>query len=208
MTTTVSSQAPRAALPGSAIIVALTAFLACMLTPTGARAADFDLATLFDRLAKERPAHAQFRERKYLALLTEPVESSGELAFTPPDRLEKRTISPKPDVVIIDRGQMILERGGRRQVLELAENPGIAVLVESIRSTLAGDLAALSRAYSVRLDGDSSNWRLVLRPRDASLTTLVERIEIGGADAQMRTVEIVQADGDRSVMTISPSTVR
>jgi hypothetical protein len=48
----------------------------------------------------------------------------------------------------------------------------------------------------------------VLRPRDASLTTLVERIEIGGADAQMRTVEIVQADGDRSVMTISPSTVR
>jgi hypothetical protein len=93
-------------------------------------------------------------------------------------------------------------------VLELAENPGIAVLVESIRSTLAGDLAALSRAYSVKLDGDASNWRLVLRPRDASLTTLVERIEIGGADAQLRTVEILQADGDRSMMTISPSTAR
>jgi hypothetical protein len=208
MTTTVSSRAARVALPGSSSIVALTAFLACMLTTTGARAADFDLATLFDRLAKERPAHAQFRERKYLALLTEPVESSGELAFTPPDRLEKRTLSPKPEVVIVDRGQIILERGGRRQALELAENPGIAVLVESIRSTLAGDLAALSRAYSVKLDGDASNWRLVLRPRDASLTTLVERIEIGGADAQLRTVEILQADGDRSMMTISPSTAR
>ena len=208
MRRTVSGPAPPAALPGSSIRVALISFLACILTTTGALAADWDVATLFDRLAKERPAHAQFRERKYLSLMTEPVESSGELAFTPPDRLEKRTISPKPETVIIDRGQIILERGGRRQVLELAENPGIAVLVESIRTTLAGDLASLSRAYSVRLDGDASKWRLVLRPRDASLTSLVERIEIGGVEAQVRTVEIFQADGDRSMMTISSATAR
>ena len=48
----------------------------------------------------------------------------------------------------------------------------------------------------------------VLRPLDASLTSLVERIEIGGVEAQVRTVEIFQADGDRSVMTISPAPAR
>ncbi|HKP65507.1 MAG TPA: outer membrane lipoprotein carrier protein LolA [Casimicrobiaceae bacterium] len=168
---------------------------------------EWDVAMLFDRLAKERPAQAQFHERKYLSLLTQPVESSGELAFTPPDRLEKRTISPNPETVVVDRRQIILERGGRKQTLELAENPGIAVLVESIRATLAGDLASLSRAYSVQLSGHASRWRLVLRPRDTSQTT-VERIEINGAEAHVREVVIFQADGDRSVMTISSAITR
>jgi hypothetical protein len=45
----------------------------------------------------------------------------------------------------------------------------------------------------------------VLRPLDPSLATLVERIEIGGGEAQVRSVEIFQSDGDRSVMTIAPA---
>ncbi len=189
---------------------ALVAALIVLAAPTmtAARAAEWDVVALFSRLAKERPAHAQFRERKYLSLLTEPVDSSGELAFTPPDRLEKRTTSPKPETVIVDGARLVLERDGRKQLLDLKDNPGVAVLIESIRATLAGDLASLSGSYSIRLDGDVSKWRLVLRPLDASLTSLVERIEIGGVEAQVRTVEIFQADGDRSVMTISPAPAR
>ena len=86
----------------------------------------------------------------------------------------------------------------------LRENPAVAVLVESIRSTLAGDLASLTRTYSAGLDGDAAAWKLKLRPLDPSLATLVERIEIAGSQAQVRTIEIFQADGDRSVMSLAP----
>lgn len=169
---------------------------------TAAAAMDFTVAGLFARLAKERPAHAHFHERKYLALLTEPVDSSGELTFTPPDRLEKRTTSPQPETLIVDGTQLVVERDGRKRTLALEENPGVAVLIESIRGTLAGDLASVSRQYSVDLDGDAAKWRLTLRPRDPSLRTIVERVDIGGTAAEVRSVEIFQADGDRSVMTI------
>ena len=80
----------------------------------------------------------------------------------------------------------------------------MAVLVESIRGTLAGDLSALTRTYSVGLEGTESAWRLRMRPLDPALTTLVERIEIAGAQAQVKSVEIHQSDGDRSVMTLAP----
>jgi hypothetical protein len=123
--------------------------------------------------------------------------------FTPPDRLEKRTTSPKAETVTVEGTRVTLERNGRKQTLDLRENPAVAVLIESIRGTLAGDLAALSREYSVQLEGDASKWRLVLRPLDSSLTTLVQRIEISGVEAQVQAVEIFQADGDRSVMNIS-----
>ncbi|HEY5000165.1 MAG TPA: LolA-related protein [Usitatibacter sp.] len=176
-----------------------------LLAAGSARAAGFDVASLFDSIARERPGRATFRETKFLALLDKPLESSGELVFTPPDRLEKRTVEPRPESVTVDGERVVLERAGKRHSLALREQPQVAVLVESIRATLAGDLASLTRTYSAALEGTPARWRLVLRPLDPQLATFVERVEIGGAQAQVRTVEIFQADGDRSVMTISPA---
>jgi hypothetical protein len=177
--------------------------LAGILASLTAGAADWGVATLFETLAKQAPSRATFVEKKYLSILDRPVESSGELTFTPPDRLEKKTLLPKPERVLVDRETVTLERGGKRHQLRLRENPAVAVLVESIRGTLAGDLAALTRTYSVGLDGTPARWRLILRPLDPALGTLVERVEIAGREARVSAVEIFQADGDRSVMTLS-----
>jgi hypothetical protein len=171
-----------------------------------AQAADWSVATLFQMIAKERPARATFQERKFMALLDRPLESSGELAFTPPDRLEKHTIKPREERVVIDSERVTLERGGRRHTLGLRENPAVAVLVESIRATLAGDLAALTRSYSAGLEGTPERWRLTLRPLDPAGIELVERIDIDGEKALVKAVDIRQVGGDRSVMTITPVT--
>lgn len=181
------------------------ATLALALNAPCVVAADFSAAQLFDMLSKERPGRATFHEKKHLALLDRPVESTGELTFTPPDRLEKSTRTPKPERVTVDRDRLTLERGGKRHSLGLKENPAIAVLVESIRATLAGDFEAVVRAYSVALEGTAARWRLTLRPLDSSAARIVERIDIGGENARVKTVEILQADGDRSVMTITPA---
>lgn len=182
------------------------AFLAgWLLLSCGARAQDLTVAQLFESLARERPGRAAFAEKKFLSLLDRPVESSGELTFTPPDRLEKRTLKPKPESVVVEGGTVTLDRAGKRHTLQLRENPAVAVLIESIRSTLAGDLAGLTRTYSVGLQGNKAGWRLTLRPLDPAAGGLVERIEIGGAAARVRTVDIFQADGDRSAMTIAPA---
>jgi hypothetical protein len=170
-----------------------------------ASAADWSVNALFESLAKNQPGRATFTEKKFLSLLDAPVQSSGELIFTPPDRMEKKTLKPKPESVVVQGGDVTLERGGKRHTLRLRENPAIAVLVESIRSTLAGDLNALTRTYSVALDGAPARWRLTLRPLDAAAAQLVERIEIGGAEARVASVEIFQADGDRSLMAIAPA---
>jgi outer membrane lipoprotein-sorting protein len=176
------------------------AWLSCA-TPAWAQ---WNVTQLFGMLAKDRPGKATFHERRFLALLDRPVEATGELAFTPPDTMEKRTITPRPERVLVDRERVTLERAGKRHSLGLRENPAVAVLVESIRATLAGDLEALTRVYSVALEGTAAKWRLTLRPLDPAAAQLVERIDISGEQARVRTVEIRQADGDRSVMTITP----
>ena len=180
----------------------MAAALLCMAS--FAHASEWSVASLFALLSSEPPGRATFREQKFLAILDRPLESSGELAFIAPDRLEKRTVLPKPELVVIDRERITVERGGKRNSIGLRDNPDVAILVEGIRATLAGDLAALTQSYSVGLDGPERGWRLVLRPRDPVAVQRVDRIEITGARALVKRVEVFLADGDRSVMTIEP----
>ena len=76
--------------------------------------AAWDLQQLMDSLAQHKSGRATFVETKRIAMLDKPVESLGELVFVAPDRLEKRTLKPKPESMIVDGDALTLERGGRR----------------------------------------------------------------------------------------------
>lgn len=172
---------------------------------SAAMAADWTIALLMDLLARNAPGLATFRETKFIALLDQPVESSGELRFTPPHRLEKRTLSPGVESLVVDRDSLTMERLGKRQTIALRDYPEVAVFVESIRGTLAGDRASLERSYALAIEGDAQRWNLVLRPLSESVGRLVSRIEVSGSLAEVRRIEITQSDGDRSLMRIRPA---
>jgi len=174
----------------------------CLLCLTPAYAA-WGVNELMQALAQNKSGRASFVEKKYIAVLDGPVESSGELLYTAPDRLEKRTLKPRPELLLIESGSLTVERGKRRMVLRLADHPELVAFTESIRGTLAGDQAALRRVYNLDLDGTEERWTLILRPMETKMLAVVQRIRIGGSRAEVRTIEIEQADKDRSVMVIS-----
>ena len=166
--------------------------------------AAWDVNDLMRSLAQNKSGRASFVEKKYISVLDKPVESSGELLYTAPDRLEKRTFKPKPESLLIEDGSLTVERGKRRMVLRMADYPELAAFTESIRGTLAGDQAALRRVYNLDLDGSEERWMLTLRPMETKMLSVVQRIRIGGIRSEVRTVEIEQADRDRSFMVITP----
>ncbi len=165
--------------------------------------ATWDVTRLMQALAQNKSGRASFVEKKYIALLEQPVESSGELLYTAPDRLEKRTLKPRPESLLIEGGNLTVERGKRRMVLRLQDYPELVAFTESIRGTLAGDIVALRRVYNLDLEGSQERWTLTLRPVETRMLELVQRIRIGGSHAEVKTIEIEQTDKDRSVMTIS-----
>ncbi|MDP2450785.1 MAG: LolA-related protein [Polaromonas sp.] len=164
--------------------------------------AAWDVTQLMQGLAKNKSGRASFVEKKYIALLEAPVESSGELLYTAPDRLEKRTLKPRPESLLIEGSSLTVERGKRRMVLRLQDYPELVAFTESIRGTLAGDMVALRRVYNLDLEGSEERWTLTLRPIETKMLEVVQRIRIGGSHAEVRTIEIEQTDKDRSVMVI------
>jgi len=180
-------------------------FLAFLLIgiAVSARAEDWGIDQLMRGLAQTRAGHAVFVEKKNIAILDKPVESSGELFYTAPDRLEKRTLKPKPESMVLERGTLIVEQKGRKHVLPLQNYPEVAAFIDSIRGTLAGDKSALERTYQLSLTGDEQAWTLILVPNDARMKKIVEKIRIAGTNNELRSIEIRQADGDSSLMTIT-----
>ena len=161
-----------------------------------------DLDAVMGLLAMRRHGRVEFVEQQFLAILDHPVESSGELRYDAPDRLEKRTLLPRPEDLVLAGGVLTMERGGRSRVLDLQRYPQIQPFVESIRATLAGDRAALERIFHVDFAGNVQRWSLTLVPLDGRLARNVKQVQIDGSRDQLLRVEIRQADGDRSLMTL------
>jgi hypothetical protein len=177
--------------------------LACLLVSPSIQAGEWGMDQLMNGLAQTRFGHASFIEKKSIAILDKPIESSGELFYTAPDRLEKRTLKPRPESMVLEQGTLTIEQKGKRHVLPLQNYPEIAAFIESIRGTLAGDRAALERAYRLSLEGGEQGWTLELLPLADRMKKVVERIRIAGERHELRTIEIRQADGDSSLMTIT-----
>lgn len=182
---------------------ALCRILAALaLWPAISHAADWDIDQLMRDLAQTRTGHARFVEKKSIAMLDKPVESSGELLYTAPDHLEKRTLKPKSESMTVNAGTLIIERGRQKHRLQLQDYPELAAFIDSIRGTLAGDRQALERNYRLSLEGTTERWTLQLLPTDEKMQAVVKRIRIAGVRDAVRSIEITQADGDSSLMLI------
>lgn len=181
----------------------LMALLPLLWVSLGAASAGAgDLDAVMSLLAAHRHARVDFVEQHFLAVLKRPVESFGIMTYDAPGRLEKRTVEPRIESLVLDGGTLTIERGGHTRTVDLASHPQILPFVESLRATLAGDRAALERAFRVEFAGTVARWTLTLTPDDPGIAHTVARVRIEGSRDDLLTVEILEVDGDRSLMTL------
>jgi len=190
------------ALPRRSLARLLPVLLAVFLSAPALAA--WDVAALMAALSSHPAGKARFTETKTLAVLDAPVVSAGELIYAPPDHLEKNTLTPKPESLVVDRDMLTLERDGRRRELRLQQYPEVLAFVEAVRGTLIGNRALLEQSYALALSGSQQDWRLLLTPLDPRMQRWVKQIAVTGKDGEILGIETEQADGDRSAMRIEP----
>ncbi len=173
------------------------------LSATLVQADDWQMSDLMQLLGESKAGKALFVEKKYIGIIDRPIESSGELSFTAPDRLEKRTLKPKAETLLLEGNKLTVGQPGKRHfTVDLQEYPEVAAFVESIRGTLAGDLAALEKFYVLELTGSEKLWQLMLTPRQERMLKIISRIQIRGTHADVKNIDFYHGDGDRSEMLI------
>jgi outer membrane lipoprotein-sorting protein len=187
-------------------VLALAA-CAVLLVPLPLRAqAAFDLPQLTQLLARVKSNEVAFTEKRTVDMLERTLESSGRLSFAAPDTFVRETLKPRHEKVSVVGNQVTMSSGGRSRTVSLDAVPEAAVIVEAIRGTLTGNREALERHFAATVSGTAQRWQLELTPIEPRVRELVRVVQLTGQQSQVRGVTVIMADGDRSVMTIEPST--
>jgi len=149
--------------------------------PSQTPVAPWTLQQLMPALAAVKAVDSTFREQKQLAILQQPLVTTGTLQYRAPAYVRKQTLQPHQETYEIDGDWLTIETPteGRRQ-LYLPGYPLPRAFAEAIRATLAGDLAALERYYQVQLQGQASAWTLRLQPAGQEMAEHVSAILIRG----------------------------
>jgi outer membrane lipoprotein-sorting protein len=179
------------------------AALALSLAALPASAQAIAASELMQRLRDVASSEVRFTETRESALLKAPLVTAGRLVWRRPDRLEKHVEKPFAESTVIEGTRVTMTRPGDKgsRTVPVPAGPAQA-LVEALRATLAGDLAALERHFDVRVAGTTGAWTLTLLPRDAAVSAYVTRVDIAGSDARLGRIDVLEASGDRSTTLV------
>ncbi len=166
------------------------------------------LKSVMNRLSLVTTAKANFTEQRFSKLLDAPTESNGTLVYTAPNRFEKHTLKPVEERMSVERDMVTLEQVARKQKrsIFIGQNPALTAIIDGMRGALSGNLPALQQNFLVTAQGNAAIWRISMVPLEAKQLGYVRTINVSGKEDVIESIEIQQADGDRSIMSMTRAT--
>ena len=173
---------------------------------------EWNVEALMHELSEVSHAKLDFTETKKSIFLITDTTIEGVMEYRAPDYIEKFTMSPFQERVIIDGDSMLIEKtlsSGKQeevvipQTYSVESHPALKAAIESIRAMLAGDVDILTAGYVATITGTRDNWELNLEPKEAEILEYIESISLSGEDIHIKKVVTIQADGDESKLELS-----
>jgi len=164
-----------------------------------------DAPALLAAFAKMEGMEARFEEEKHLALLAAPLKSEGRLYFMAPGHLSRVVEKPRRSEVRISPTELLVKGEDGVERIDLRQSDDVRAFVTSLVSVFRGDEEALESAYDVGYVADPTNdraWTLTLTPRRDPLTKLMKLLRIKGTGLHVKTIEVIEPSGDRTVTRI------
>lgn len=165
-----------------------------------------DLAdTLITRLGQVHARQKSFHETRNLAALKAPLESTGVLIYRHPGYLQKTTLQPRPEDLVINGDVVTISRNhAAPQSVDTARVPALRLLADTLRAPLDGDAALLRHYYHITATEQGADWSLYLTPLSDKVAALAKNVTLSGRNNAILRIVLVQANGDTQTMTIAP----
>lgn len=182
----------------------MTALLVALLLEAGASTGPGGLEALLRQLRQPVPAETVFVEQRSSDLLDQPLLLRGRLLRPDAQTLVREVQLPWRERTSISESTVhIVREGSRDRRFALRNAPGLEALLASFHGLLSGERALLERHYEVGLERRDDGWELTLLPRSQRLARRIASVQLHGRDGELRCMEIIETDGDRSRMLLA-----
>lgn len=159
---------------------------------------------LLDKLAEVEALSARFREEKHMALLAAPLVSEGTLYYQKPRLLARHTLSPEKSSLVLDGRELAFGDAQHTEKMGVDAQPAVRVLVDTFVAVLSGDRRALEQMADVRIETTlGGGFRIAVTPKDPAVLRIVRAMSFEGEGVELKRMELLDANGDRTVTTFS-----
>ncbi len=168
-------------------------------TPAPAAPDPARMAAMLQALQKPQRVVAKFEQTKTIAAFTTPQVARGELYVSKPDKLRWAYEAPYRMVLVQrgDRVSMSYPDMGRKQSFDLAKDPQMKAVFDTILFFQQADPETVAKRFSATLVGEG---HLQLVPREPGAAKLLSRIEVrvDPALGVLTHIVLAEPDGDRT----------
>ena len=142
---------------------------------------------------------SEFRQERRLAMLKEPVISTGRFYYEKPDKLRWEFLSPDPSGFLVN-GKIAKQWKGKNnppEAFDLQQNPVIRLIVDQLMAWTKADFAWIEQRYVITIAKEDPIM-LKLVPRSSKEKKYIDRILISfEADTHYtNAVNIIEKGGD------------
>ena len=197
---------PRVCVTSQICLVGFVMLLAMMPRASFGESTPAAAAELVELLARgaKGAIEANFQQRKTIALLREPLESSGRVSLEPSGSFRWEVVAPEPFIVESRDGKLrVGEPGDLRLVKKGA--PGLdASFPRALQSIFLADAGSLEGSFEVAASDRAGTFELI--PRQGTLAPVVEsmELELDPDSGVLQRVVIRQHGGDQTEIRFLP----
>jgi outer membrane lipoprotein-sorting protein len=178
--------------------------LLALLLALPARADEPTLSSVLSGFASVNALSVKFREEKHMALLAVPLVSEGDIYYERPRRLARHTRTPAASSVVLEGQSLSFGDGQHKESMGVDAHPAVRVLVDTFVSVLSGDQTALLKMADVKLEKvGARGFRILVTPKEPNVLKLVRSMAFEGEGSTLTRMELLDANGDRSITTFS-----
>lgn len=149
-------------------------------------------------LAGAAVVRGRFVQRRYLAGLAKPLESSGAFLYAREAGIEWHTETPFDSQFLLTQTRITQrDEGGVSLEIQAADQPALAVVARVFFALFALDVDSLSHDFELYGQPGNPGWQLGLKPRAEALGSMFRQALVEGSGAVHR-VTLEDGNGDRS----------
>ena len=148
-------------------------------------------------LKAERPVSGNFIQKRFIAASGRTLKASGVFTASSEEILWE-TQKPFKNTLKITAEKIIqTDAKGNSLILDGKENQTFALISKMMATLFSGNQKELEEYFEVSFsEGEKDSWIMQLKPKDSSISSVMELIELCGNGRFMTSMKSLQKNGD------------
>lgn len=160
------------------------------------------VAKINSAVSNMKSMRCTFTQTKYIALLSDRMESQGEMYYTQPGKLRWEYTNPYKYLFVFNGTKVYMGNQSKKDVVDTGTNKMFKEVARIMMNTVTGKVLTNASDFSVSVSDNTTSWVVTLVPKKKDLKQLFFKIEMSFNKSNLMITELnlIEKNNDRTTI--------